>query len=202
MKVIVTAILICSMGISSTLKIGTYEFKAKDMLETLKLNMDKSFDYEFHDHMLHYSIQGNWSAINDSLILNSTPQKDRMIVKESKRLFTKNHYIVVTNKMGNAINYTINLFGDGGEEIIFKDQWKKTKVKANIKITSFIIQDTKGLKSPLYKVKGGNSNHFDVLFETNRVFEGEIWLIQDSQIIPNTISGHKANYQLIFKEDN
>lgn len=196
MNQILLSILLFISGEMIQLQPGVYSYENSNVSEVLKLNPNKTFDYEFDGHMLHYSISGVWSVSEDILFLNSLPQRDRIIVREKKKSFTNKYCITVTDKKGNAINYSINLNWDDGGETILRGQWDKTKIRNSSKLKSFSIQDTKGIKSPTYEIKGSKTNHFDVIVETTRVFEMESWQIDGSEIIPNLIDGSKGTYSL------
>lgn len=189
------------LGQNDFIKAGRYEFKNDNIHEVLILSKNQSFKYEFHGHFLHYSLDGHWVVHQDSLILNSVPQKDKIIVRESRRNSKNKYRFSVSDKLGNERIYSLFVFGENGEEFVVSDQWQKSKFKSTFKITSFFIQDTKGLKTPRYGIKGEFANSFEILYEPKRVFESEVWQIKDNMVIPVTINGAKANYALELIEE-
>ncbi|MEL7196338.1 MAG: hypothetical protein AAFZ63_29020 [Bacteroidota bacterium] len=177
-------------------KPGVYHFSNDHIEEEIHLNPDKSFTYTFRGHILNYELEGNWTLTNDSLILNSIPQRDRMLVREHRKGASDKYCFNVSNKKGASIHYKIHLLDFEGNVVTLEDQWRRTKIKPSFRVRAFSIEDSKGLKSPYYIIEGGSSNSFDISFESKRVFEGEVWLIHDDKLMPKLISGELAQYRL------
>jgi hypothetical protein len=177
------------------IKHGTYLFKNNKVSEELVLNPDYTFDYSFYRDWLRIYINGSWSVCDDNLILNSIPRKDKMKVKESKG--TNKYYTLNVESMdGREFFYYIFLKWDDGKETIHEDQWGSTKLKKKVKLKSFYIVDSKGLKSPVYEVKDFESRNFDVKVEKQRMFIMEKWKIDGSEITPRMFDGELAKYTL------
>jgi hypothetical protein len=147
---------------------------------------------------LDISVNGYWSINKDSLVLNSAPQRDRLIVFEKRDTLSEDLYIFkVLNKKNEEIMYHLNLSDRSGQEIYLKDQFGISEVdKSTINLGSFSVKDTKGLTSPTYNLVGSKANYFEIFFETQRVFEAEIWIIINNELIPRTMSGNQGNYRL------
>lgn len=175
--------------------VGQYSYKSRNYYEIINLKENSQFVYNYKNEFITYEIKGNYKVNHNSLVLDSNPQRDKIVVKESNRGNKKNSLIIVRDKESNLLNYHIYLILLNDEIICLKDQWDKTKIK-NQEIRGFYIVDTKGLKSPIYLKKSEFSNHFEVLFETKRVFENEIWLIENEKIKSKGMDGEYQNYYL------
>lgn len=177
---------------------GTYSYETEHYLEKIELKDNNTFIYTLNSEFIKYNIFGNFNLRKDSLILDSYPQKDKMIVRESKQGNKNIITIKVTDKMGENIHYNLFItdFNDTKDSII--GQWNSSLIKHK-KIKSFYIRDSKGLQSPEYKIKGKFSNSFAVQFETRRIFENEAWLIKDDKIYPKGSNGKEQNYYLLKK---
>ena len=175
--------------------LGKYIFKSRYYYESIDLKDSYHFIYYCRDEFVNYEIKGNYKINNDSLILDSYPQRDKLIVIEDNRDIKNSNLIIVKDKEGNAIHYHIYLILEDDSVICLRDQWEKSKIK-NQTIKGFYIVDTKGLKSPTYFKKGKFCNHFEVQFETTRVFENEIWYIEKDKIKPLGVDGEYYNYYL------
>jgi len=188
--VVMTSLLVNSEGV-----IGKYSYETAHYYESIELKINNRFIYLSKQEFLNSEIEGNYNIHGDSLILDSHPQRDKIIVKEFNKGSENNCTIEVTNKMGQAIHYKINLILTDGSEIELIDQFEKSKIK-NQKVKGFYIVDTKGLKSPLYYKKGEFSNYFIVAFEQNRIFENEVWYIHNNEIRPRGSNGELQKYFL------
>lgn len=174
---------------------GKYTYQTSHFSEDLELKENNQFIYNVDFNFSQYQVKGNYHILNDSLILNSLPQKDRILVFESNKGNLRNLVFEIKTKKGKYFTYDLHLMLDSGEEITIKDQWEKSKIK-NLKIKSFYIVDKNRLKSPTYVIVGKTTNYFEILFETSRVFENESWGIKDNKIIPRNFDGHFQNYYL------
>ncbi|MBW3520477.1 hypothetical protein [Flavobacterium sp. NKUCC04_CG] len=191
----ILAVAITSLFINREDVIGNYTYQTAHYYESIELKDNNKFIYFSKQEFLNSEIEGNYNIQGDSLVLDSNPQRDKIIVKEFNKGSQSNCTIEVTNKMGQAINYKINLILVDGSEIELIDQFEKSKVK-NQKIKGFYIVDTKGLKSPLYYKKGEFTNYFKVEFEQKRIFENEVWHIHLNQIRPRGLNGEFQEYFL------
>ncbi len=173
---------------------GNYSYKSLHHNESIDLFENGTFSYFQKSEFLKIEITGNWQIRNDSLlVLDSKPQRAKLIVWESKKKGKKT-VVQVRDMENNTMNYRLYLISNKGDTLEYKDQFDKTATLG--KIASFYIVDTKGLHSPLYKIQGTRSNFFDVHFETHRVFENEYWRFKKQSIIPLGIDNGHSNYQL------
>lgn len=172
---------------------GTYFYR-----ETLVLHKNGSFIYENIKHLGGTEkVFGNWQQRSDTIVLDSHPQRDRMIVEEFSRKKMKGFYISVLDKQKKPIHYSMYAITRQNDTLILQNQWKYSYLKKQIQ--SFYIIDSKGLKSPFYSVKGINSNTLQVYFETIKIFENESWLFQNDSIIPRNYQGDFQKYSLTKK---
>jgi hypothetical protein len=175
--------------------LGKYTYKSRYYYESIDLKNNNQFIYNCKNEFINYEIKGNYKINSDSLILDSYPQRDKIIVKENNRGNKNSNLIIVKDKEGNKMTYHIYLILVDDTVICLKDQWEKSKIK-NQTIKGFYLVDTKGLKSPTYLKNGKFSNHFEVQFETKRVFENEIWHLEKDKIKPIGMDGEYQNYYL------
>jgi hypothetical protein len=188
-------VLIFSSLINKENYLGKYLYKSKNYYESIDLKNNKQFIYNYKNEFISYEIKGNYKINSDSLILDSNPQRDKIIVKEKNSGNKNSNLIIVKDKDGNTLTYHIYLILLDDKVICLKDQWEKSKIK-NQTIKGFYIVDTKGLKSPTYLKKGKFSNYFEVQFETKRVFENETWHLEKDKIKPIGMDGEYQNYYL------
>ncbi|WP_417364544.1 hypothetical protein [Galbibacter sp.] len=197
MKFLFTIILLTTLiqNEADTL-IGKYSYSQRHFSESLQLNADYTFQYELKMELFQQKINGNYNVVGDSLILNSFPQRDKIIVDEKSKKAEKNIFRV-TNKSGHLVNYQLTITTDEGKVVELKDCYDKVKTNYS-NIRSFHIIDTKGLKSPEYLIKGKQTNYFEIRFETIRVFENEKWFVNNGlkQINPIGMDGEFQNYNL------
>jgi hypothetical protein len=187
--------LVFSLLIGKENHLGNYSYKNDRYYESIELKEGNKFTYFTKQEFINYEIRGNYTIQGDSLVLNSSPQRDKIIVQESKKGSQKCNVIVVTDKMGIDIHYNLFLILDDNIEIKLANQWEKSKIRDQ-KIKGFYIIDTKGLKSPIYFKKGKSSNYFKVQLETNRVFDNETWYLNNNKIKPKGLNGEFQNYVL------
>ncbi len=179
--------------------IGKYSYSQRHFTESLELNSDKTFNYKVRMEFFRQEINGNYVILGDSIVLNSIPQRDKIIVDEKFKRSKKKTFRV-TDKSGRLINYHLTITTDKEEIIEFKDCFDiVTTTDYNIK--SFHITDTKGLKSPEYTIRGKSSNYFDIRFEHIRVFESEKWII-DNELKRIKPIGTNGEYQTYFLNKN
>lgn len=188
-------VLIFSSLISQEDYFGKYSYKSRNYYESIDITNNNKFIYNYKNEFISYEVRGNYNLNNDSLILDSNPQRDKIIVKELNKGNKKNNLIIVKDKNGSVLTYQLYIILSDGEVICLKDQWDKSKIKDQ-SIKGFYIIDTKGLKSPTYFKKGKYSNYFEVLFETNRVFENETWYFDKGKIKSIGQDGEYHNYYL------
>lgn len=174
-----------------------YEYRNGYLKESIELLDNNTFIYNRKQHFLDYTIKGNYNIVGDSLVLDSNPQKDKIIVREKyvKKFETK--IFNVTNKRGENITFHLYVTLVDGSMEEFRDQFEKLKFKSK-PIKSFHILTTMGLKSPEYELLGKNTNRFDIQLETTRVFESEKWFFDkvNSEIIPKGLDTKIQNYSL------
>ena len=78
-----------------------YAYKSERFYECLELNANNRFIYQVRDEFMKYTIEGNYILIRDSIILNSSPQREKMIVVESKTKHINKLTFSVTDKLTN-----------------------------------------------------------------------------------------------------
>jgi len=174
-----------------------FTYQTSLFYESLELHENNKFKYRAKIHMsAEILVEGVYLIKNDSLYLNSIPQHDKLIVKEqlnSRR--RKSNCFNITRKDGSLMTYHLYITLESGKQLVFKDQFEKT-IFPREKIKSFYIYDTMGLKSPTYEIEGLNTNSFNIMFETKRVFENESWIIKGDSIQPKGLDGLFQNYVL------
>lgn len=176
---------------------GIYSYSSERYSETLQLNENHTFEYSVRMHFVKQDVVGNYVVVGDSLILNSVPQRDKLIVQERLQGKFKNKSFNIKLKDGHPFNYQLYLISKTNDTLFINNQNSDTKIKFD-ELNSFYIIDTKGLKSPTYFLKGTNTNHFDILFEHIRVFESEKWIIDKKleKIAPIGTDNKYQNYYL------
>jgi hypothetical protein len=177
--------------------LGKFTYETENFSESIELLENNKFTYEVRMHMgVRIDVQGTYYLYHDSLYLNSFPQHDKMIVNESaNKNVQRNAFFNVKDKDNSPLTYHLYVIFENQERQIFRDQFQQTVISGK-KIKEFYIVDTKGLKSPVYKIKGTNVNVFDIRFETKRVFENESWAIKGDSIIPKGFDGEIGKYAL------
>ena len=197
MKIIITTFLLIVIAhIGNDNLIGKYSYSQKHFSELLVLNSDYTFKYNVRMEFVKQEINGNYQIIGDSLILNSVPHRDKIIVEEKFKKSKKSTFRV-TDKSGHLMIYHLTLTTNKNQVIEFRDCFDTVDLNDS-EIKSFNITDTKGLKSPEYVIKEKSSNDFHVRFEHIRVFENEKWLIdnESKRIKPIGSNGKYQDYYL------
>lgn len=174
---------------------GIYEYKSNNFYERIELGKDFRFKYNYHFHSVAYSLQGNYRIKGDSLILDSNPQRDKIIVKEHKKGNKNKTRFCVKDKLGESFNYTLYAINTQDDTITLSNQWSKSKL-IDEKIESFYIVDSKGLRTPSYEIKGTRTNSFEVQMETTRVMDNEVWQITGNSISLKGMNGKNQSYKL------
>lgn len=177
---------------------GEYAYSSPNysFMENLILQKNSTFSYSVERHIgVTQAIEGNYSVVNDTLILNSNPKKEKIIVKEK---YTKGRkkYFKVSDKQNHPINYHLYIITDDGSIIEKRNQFDQTKIRIN-SVSAFYIVLTNGIVTPTYRTGIGRANYFEIKVEELRVFDDEKWLIQnDKEIIPLGLDGKYVNYSL------
>lgn len=196
MRIFSTLFLLTILSFNSESKIYTYS--VSHFSESIELSENNRFQYSAKMHMMgKMEIEGSYYILNDTLYLNSIPQRDKILVEESKSKKRNDRYFYfnVKSKAGSLLIYHLHLRLENGKEIIYRDQFQNTRINSE-KFVSFYIVDTKGLKSPTYIIEGLHTNIFNVQFETHRVFENESWILKNDSIIPRGLDGEFQKYSL------
>lgn len=179
---------------------GTYSYKfiegTYSYFETITLYSEGSFVYNLISSMgLKNKIQGNWQQRENKLILDSYPQRDKIIIREHYKKKTKGTVLNVEDKNGNKFFYHLYVVLQNGDTLLLRDQIGQTSI--NKKIKSFWIEDTKGLRSRKNMLLSEMTNYVDVIFEIKRIFEDEDWLIMpDNKLQPRGLDGNFQDYYL------
>jgi hypothetical protein len=178
---------------SSTNIFGVYAFKTDSYQENIELKSDGNFVYKVSMEFINLKIYGYWHLQNDSIVLNSIPTKENIIVWESRKK-KKGFRVFVSDKERHPISYSIVAKLENGDTLHLTNQWKSSKFKKTIK--SFFIVSTMGLTSQEYTIKGSTTNSFDVLFETSRVLNNEKWKYDGFQVTPKGFNGLERDFKL------
>jgi hypothetical protein len=196
-RIIITliGILLLSFSFPNKNKKEIYEYNGEFFNEKIELGEDYKFKHEYRTEFLQIYLKGNYRIKGDSLILDSSPQRDKIIVRESSKGRLNTHKFKVVDKTSNPINYQLHLISKNHDTITLKNQYIESKLTVK-DLKSFYIYDTKGLKSPTYNIVGLRTNYFEIQFETNRVLDNEVWRINEDQIFPLGMNGEKQNYFL------
>lgn len=166
--------------------------------EALTLNPNGTFEWLRDIEQVRMKTIGNWQLRGDSLVLDSYPQRDRIIVIESLKRSSNKSTFNVSDKNRDPFHFSMIIVTDKNDTLEIKEQWRKVKVID--RVTSFTIRDSNGLMSPFYIVNGTNVNVFDVLFEHKRVFENETWVLRNNSIIPRGLNGEFLQYSLMLQD--
>ena len=179
---------------------GVYSYKFREGTyfynETIILHPNGHFNYKMQSIMgLKIEIVGNWQKRGSSLILDSYPQKDKIIIRESFNKRRKGMIFNVEDKKGEKFTYHLHTVLQNGDTLSLRDQYGQINIQEKIK--SFWIEDTKGLKSPQREILSSVANVINVIFETQRVFENEDWTIVDEEKLnPRGLQGEFQDYYL------
>ena len=177
--------------------VGNYSYSRQGFNENIIFEPNGQFRWSLSAEFLDLNATGVWQVRNDTIFLNSYPQKDGLIVWEARTEGLKKEAFYVADKTKEYINYTFFGITTNDDTIRLANQWKKTEVPEDLK--GFYIMDTKGLVSPAYYINGYRSNTFYVYFETRKVFENESWIIKDGNIMPRGVDGILQKYYLVKK---
>jgi hypothetical protein len=176
---------------------GKYEYRDGYLKESIELLENHTFIYNRRQHFLNFTIKGNYNIVGDSLVLDSNPQKEKIIVRENFVKIFETKFFNITDKNGENITFHLYVTLIDGSIEVFRDQFEKLKFKSK-PIKSFHILTTMGLKSPEYELHGKNTNSFDIQLETTRVFESEKWFFDkvNKKITPKGLDIKIQNYSL------
>lgn len=174
---------------------GIYEYKSDNFYERIELDKNFKFNYDYRLNSITDSLKGDYRIKGESLILDSNPQRDKVIVKERKKGNEKNVRFCVKNKFGESFNYTLYAINKDGDTITLLNQWRKSKLKDE-KIESFYIVDSKGLRTPLYEINSTRTNYYEIQMEAIRVLDNEVWNLSRNSIIPRGMNGETQSYKL------
>ncbi|QJP35147.1 hypothetical protein F0365_12490 [Nonlabens sp. Ci31] len=195
MKIIILIVILTILNNSSQSEQGNYSYRQTHYYESIELKQNQKFTYLLRKNFSEYIVNGNYNISQDSLFLNSFPQRDRIIVREeNKRNKNKDTFIVQT-KEGIDFHYNLYLTLEDGNLIVLKNKIGKSTIK-NKRIKSFYLKDNNGIRSPEHVIYGNSNNYFEIFFETKRVFENESWILKLDKIKPRDFSGSLTSYYL------
>lgn len=181
--------------------LGKYSFSERYYYESIELFPNGTFQYYFSSEFIKTNCKGNWQLREWNLILDSSPQIDRIICHESRKCKKAFTYFNVKSKSGRlSMSYHLYIIKNYGDTIELRNQDESSKIRIK-NIKGFYIINTSGIKSPTYIVQKRRTNWFDVLFENRRVFENENWRISENGILPRYTSGDYTNF-LLKKKSN
>ncbi|WP_339688038.1 hypothetical protein [uncultured Nonlabens sp.] len=195
MKAIILIVILIILNNSSEYEKGTYSYRQTHYYESIELKQNQKFTYILRKNFSEYIVNGNYNISQDSLFLNSYPQRDRIIVREENRRNKNKDTFIVQTKGGIDFYYNLYLTLEDGNLIILKNQIGKSTIK-NKRIKRFYIKDDNGIRSPEYVICGNSNNYFEIFFETNRVFENESWVFKLDKIKPRDFGGDLTSYYL------
>jgi len=198
-KFIVVFFLFLGLTNTDTL-IGKYSYSQSFFYESLQLNEDSTFVYNNRTEFTKQNLNGIYSIVGDSIILNSQPKREKIIVKETHTNSNSTTFNI-NYKDGSLMIFHLTVTTNNGKKIDYRDCFEKIKIRRK-KIKSFHITNTSGLKSPEYFVQGTQANFFSIQFESVRVFENEKWYIDRSSkmVRPIGFGGEFENYNLKKEE--
>lgn len=200
MKIILSVLFILSNLQYNNKNLGKYEYKANHYWECIVLKENNIFEFQSKGHMSGLEkVNGRFIINGDSLILNSVPQREKIIVKEKYLRKNRNNYsFSITDRSDFFVQNNLNLnlsFDDGTIESI-QIPFGKFNVKTKKKIKSFYVGNI-GLKFPNYNLKSDVTNTFDVKLEFKRIFDSEIWLFEEDKIKPMGVDREYQKYFLV-----
>ncbi|RXR24217.1 hypothetical protein [Flavobacterium stagni] len=182
---------------------GLYEYSANEnsamyLKESINLFPNNTFTYNYAWEFSKFTVNGNYNINQDTLTLDSYPQRDKIIVNESFKGSKKKSIFTVKNKREEKITYHLTLFFENDSVARFENQFGDLIVNSRA-LKSFYVQTTQGITSPTYFILGKNVNNFKITMETNRVFENEKWVIKNNTIRHKGMNGEFLNYFLSKK---
>lgn len=182
--------------VSSQSLVGEYSYAGNDIHERLVLFPDGTFSYSDYGQIVMRECKGNWQVRGQDLILDSSPQKDKIICYEYFKGKEEYTYFNVRRKSdGLPTGHDLYVIMYSGDTIKLKNQFKRSKIRSN-DVKGFFMVDLNGTQSPTYLIQRRITNCFDVLFEDKRVFENENWRITATGIQPRNDIGKYENFLL------
>lgn len=199
MKLLYLLIILLFCKQDDKIKLGTYSYQINQYHESITFKHNHTFIYKLSITFFNLETKGKYYIQNDTIFFNSLPQKDRIIVYEDYKKNKKTSVFDVYDKDKHRISYHLYITTRDDKVFVLRDQWGKINVNLD-NVKSFYIKDTKGLNSPIYNIIG-QTNYFEVYFETKRVFENESWTLKNGKITPRSFNGDLQNYYLEYKDD-
>lgn len=183
--------------------VGKYSYSTGyHFYESLELFPNGTFIYNLNGEFLRRECKGNWQIRGQDLILDSSPQKDKIICfefRKGRKVYT--YFNVKSKSDGRAIDYHLYLIKNSGDTVELRDQFERSKIRAK-DFKGFFIVGTNGTQSPTYLIQGKATNWFDILFETKRVFDNENWRITETGIQPRNNAGEYEAFLLRKDEED
>ena len=144
--------ILCSiLSFSQESKLREYSYKSPHYYESINLLKNGTFKYYRKTEFLKEEIFGNWQLRNDSiLVLDSNPQKSKLVVNESLKS-GKKIFFHVKDSQGHLFNYYLYAVYNQKDTIVYKDQFEKTIIKK--RPSAFYIISSEGQRSPVYDLK-------------------------------------------------
>jgi hypothetical protein len=187
-------IILSSNLFSQNLNTRVYSYSSHFYFESISLLPQGHFIWNESTEFLKLTVSGIYEIRSDTLILDSYPHKDKLLVRGSKEGNSLKITCYIKDETNDYMNYTLCAILPNNDTLIIHDQFKKTILPKGT--MAFYLIDTKGLYSPSYVIKDSSINRIDVSFETKRVFDKETWKISDKEIIPKGFNGRFQNYVL------
>lgn len=179
---------------------GKYSYKNQFFYESLELLPSGTFVYCIKSESTGIECKGNWQIRGRNLILDSAPQRDGIICHESrKRRKAFNYFDVKSKSDKSSIFYHLYVIKYAGDTVELSNQFGISRIRSK-SIKGFFIKNASGIKSPTYLTQFRSMNWFDILFETERVFDNENWRISEIGILPRGNGGEYENF-LLRKEN-
>lgn len=202
MSLLFIIISVFSQTLPVLLNYGTYKHYAHHRMESFELLPNGEFRY-LRVHPGYDSISGYWVQKDSLLILNSIPQRDRVVIYEGYVKSNKRNEIKVVNKSSIPLFFKLNVITTSNDTLNL-DGIYTAYIPAPIKSFRLInaalglgVAEEPRYDYPSYQVRYKECNYFVIIFETDRIFEHEEWIIKnDKEIKPILENGKEAYYTL------
>lgn len=176
--------------------VGEYSYSGDHITVEIALFPNGTFSYDDYGQILPRYCRGNWHVRGQDLILDSSPQKDKILCYEYRKGKEEYTYFNVRKKStGFPTLHDLFIIMNSGDTIQLKSQFKGSKIRSK-DVKGFFIVDLNMTRSPTYLIQQKQANWFDILFEDKRVFENEDWRITETGLQPRNDVGEYQNFLL------
>ena len=130
------------------------------------------------------SVEGYYCLNGDTLILNSTPQRYDIIIiprpkKNNKKLDFKT-YFKVRDEFRLPFSYSLFAITHDNDTLKFTNQFDMTVIEKQKIRSIYIIPDCGPKTSSVFLRR--YANYFEVYVNTDRIMDGEKWIIRNNKI--------------------